>query len=105
MKKSGRTHKKISTGSKYEKFGLLYGDFINLCKKIKKMKHLKLEGISVHIGSQITDVRPFSNVLSLLNKLLKKINVNFKYIDLGGGMGISYSKKEKGINLKKIGGV
>ena len=60
---SGKTHKKISTGGKAEKFGLVYGDFINLCKKIKKMKNINLEGISVHIGSQITNVEPFRKVL------------------------------------------
>ena len=50
---TGKTHEKISTGGKDEKFGLVYNDFINLCKKIKKMKNLNLQGLSVHIGSQI----------------------------------------------------
>ena len=98
---TGKTHKKISTGGKQEKFGLTQYDFLNLCKKVKKMKNLKLEGISVHIGSQITNVNPFKKVLSVLNAIIKKTKINFKYIDLGGGMGISYSKKEKPINLKK----
>ena len=98
---TGKTHKKISTGGKQEKFGLTQYDFLNLCKKVKKMKNLKLEGISVHIGSQITNVNPFKKVLSVLNTIIKKTKINFKYIDLGGGMGISYSKKEKPINLKK----
>jgi len=98
---TGKTHKKISTGGKNEKFGLLYNDCINLCKKIKKMKNLKLEGLSVHIGSQITNVKPFKQVLSVLNKVLNKTKINFKFLDLGGGMGISYSNKEKKLNLKK----
>jgi diaminopimelate decarboxylase len=98
---SGNTHKKISTGGKDEKFGLLYGDFINLCKKIQKMKNLKLEGLSVHIGSQITNIKPFKDMLSILDKLIKRIKIDFKFIDLGGGMGISYSNKEKKLNLKK----
>jgi len=59
----GKTHQKISTGGKDEKFGLTYNDFVNLCIKIRKMKNLKLEGISVHIGSQITNVKPFKKVL------------------------------------------
>tara|TARA_B100000686_G_scaffold286982_1_gene312132 strand:- start:750 stop:1979 length:1230 start_codon:yes stop_codon:yes gene_type:complete len=96
---TGKTHEKISTGGKNEKFGLLYNDFINLCKKIKKMKNLKLEGISVHIGSQITSIGPFKKMLSVINKTINKTKINFKFIDLGGGMGISYSKKEKQINL------
>jgi len=98
---TGKTHKKISTGGKNEKFGLLYNDCVNLCQKIKIMKNLKLEGLSVHIGSQITSVKPFKNVLSVLNKILNKTKINFKFIDLGGGMGISYSNKEKQLNLKQ----
>ena len=98
---TGKTHKKISTGGKGEKFGLIYNDFINLCKKIRKMRNLKLEGLSVHIGSQITNVKPFKEVLSKINKIINKTKMNFKFIDLGGGMGISYSKKEKQLNLKQ----
>ena len=98
---TGKTHKKISTGGKNEKFGLLYNDCISLCKKIKKMKNLRLEGLSVHIGSQITNLKPFSEVLSILNKVLNKTKIDFKFIDLGGGMGISYLGKEKKLDLKK----
>jgi len=98
---AGETHKKISTGRKNEKFGLLYNDCVKLCQKIKRMKNLKLEGLSVHIGSQITNVKPFKKVLSILNKILNKTKIDFKFIDLGGGMGISYSNKEKKLNLKK----
>jgi len=98
---TGKTHQKISTGGKDEKFGLAYNDFINLCKKIRKMKNLNLEGISVHIGSQITNVHPFKKVLSVINKIINKTKINFKFIDLGGGMGIPYSKKEKQINLRE----
>jgi len=86
---TGKTHQKISTGGKDEKFGLVYNDFINLCKKIRKMKNLKMEGISVHIGSQITNIKPFKEVLSTINKVINTTKMNFKFIDLGGGMGIS----------------
>ena len=98
---TGKTHQKISTGGKDEKFGLVSKDFINLCKKINKMRNLNLKGISVHIGSQITSVEPFKKVLTIINKIINKTKINFEFIDLGGGMGISYSKKEKQINLKK----
>ena len=98
---TGKTHKKISTGGKNEKFGLIYNDFVNLCKKIRKMKNLKLEGISVHIGSQITNIEPFKRVLSSINKVTNKTGINFKFIDLGGGVGIPYSKKEKEYNLRQ----
>jgi len=98
---TGKTHQKISTGGKDEKFGLVYKDFINLISKVKKMKNLELDGISVHIGSQITNIKPFKKVLSIINKIIKKTKMNFKFIDLGGGMGVSYVKKEKQLNLKQ----
>tara|TARA_B100000029_G_scaffold34729_1_gene32652 strand:- start:143 stop:1372 length:1230 start_codon:yes stop_codon:yes gene_type:complete len=98
---TGKTHQKISTGGKDEKFGLLYKDFINLSKKIMRMKNLKLDGLSVHIGSQITNVQPFKKVLSVINRIINETKINFKFIDLGGGLGISYSKKEKQINLSE----
>jgi len=95
----GKTHQKISTGGKNEKFGLSYNDFLSLCKKIKKMKNINLLGISVHIGSQITKTNPFKEVLDVINKIIRQTKINFKFIDLGGGMGISYSKNQKQINL------
>jgi|TARA_B110000438_G_C15806510_1_gene647640 diaminopimelate decarboxylase len=97
---TGKTHKKISTGGKNDKFGLVYNDFINLCTKIKKMKNLKLDGISVHIGSQLVNIKPFKEVLSIIDKIINRSKINFKFIDLGGGMGISYTKKGKQLNLK-----
>ena len=102
---TGKTHKKISTGGKDEKFGLIYNDFINLSQKIRKMKNMKLEGLSVHIGSQITNIKPFVKVLSIINKIIKKTRINFKFIDLGGGMGISYTNYEKDLNLKRYAGL
>ena len=97
---SGKTHKKISTGGKDEKFGLPYNNFINLCKKIKQMKNLKLEGLSVHIGSQITNIEPFRRVLAVIDKVIEKTKINFKFIDLGGGMGSSYNSNDNQLNIK-----
>ena len=82
-----------------DKFGLSYRDCVNFCKKINTFKNLKLNGLSVHIGSQITSVKPFGQVLTLINKIINETKINFKFIDLGGGMGISYSQNEKPINL------
>jgi diaminopimelate decarboxylase len=96
---TGKTNKKISTGGKDDKFGLGYNDYIAVCKKISKMKNLKLDGLSVHIGSQITNIKPFKKVLKVINKIINKTKINFKFIDLGGGMGISYSQNQSGLNL------
>jgi diaminopimelate decarboxylase len=96
----GKTHKKISTGGKDDKFGLSYKDCINFCKKIKNFKNIKLDGLSVHIGSQITNIKPFKEVLAIIDKLIDKTKIKFKFIDLGGGMGIAYSSMGKKLNLK-----
>ena len=98
---TGETNRKISTGGRNDKFGLGYNDCINLCKKISKMENLKLNGLSVHIGSQINNIKPFKQVLAVINKIIIQTKINFKYIDLGGGMGISYSDKEKKLDLNK----
>jgi len=98
---TGKTNKKISTGSNDDKFGLNYKDFIDLSKKIEKMKNLKLQGLSVHIGSQIINIKPFKLVLNIINKIINETKINFKFIDLGGGMGISYSNKEKDLDLNQ----
>jgi len=98
---TGKTHKKISTGGRHNKFGLSYNDCINLCRKINNLRNLKLDGLSVHIGSQITNVKPFKQVLIMINQIIFETKINFKFIDLGGGMGISYSNREKKLDLNQ----
>ncbi len=93
------THRKISTGSSTDKFGLSKKEFVSLCKKISKFKNIKLEAISVHIGSQILSDRPFRKSLNIIADIINKTKIRFKFIDLGGGFGISYNKKDRKINL------
>ena len=64
-----------------------------------KFKNIKLEALSVHIGSQILNDGPFKKTLNIMNNLIKELKLNIKYVDLGGGFGINYSDKEKPINL------
>jgi len=96
-----KTHKKISTGKANNKFGVSIKNFSVFFKEIKKLKNIKLEALSVHIGSQILTDVPYKRVLIVLSKLIKNLNLNLKYIDLGGGFGINYNKKDKPINLTK----
>ena len=96
-----KTHKKISTGKADNKFGISIKNFSMFFKEIKKLKNIKLEALSVHIGSQILTDIPYKKVLSVLSKLIKNLDLKLKYVDLGGGFGINYSKKDKPINLKK----
>jgi len=94
------THKKISTGKAEDKFGLSKTNLISFCLNSKKLKNLRLNAISVHIGSQILSENPFKKTLKVLEEIIKKTKINFKFVDLGGGFGITYKKKERKINLK-----
>ena len=96
-----KTHKKISTGKANNKFGVSIKNFSIFFKEIKKLKNIKLEALSVHIGSQILTDIPYKRVLTVLSKLIKNLDLNLKYIDLGGGFGINYNKKDKPVNLKR----
>jgi len=95
-----KTHRKISTGKAQDKFGVSINDLIHLSKNLNKYKNLKLDAISVHIGSQILSENPFRKTLKVLGKIIQSLNLHLKFVDLGGGFGISYEKKEKKINLK-----
>ena len=94
-----KTHKKISTGKAENKFGVSIRNFSSFYKNIKQFKNLKIDAISVHIGSQILSDTPYKKTLDVLAKVIKDLNINLKYIDLGGGFGIKYNRKDKQINL------
>ncbi len=94
------THKKISTGKAEDKFGLSKTSLISFCLSIKRLKNLRLNAISVHIGSQILSENPFKKTLKILEEIIKRTKINFKFVDLGGGFGITYKKNDRKINLK-----
>tara|TARA_Y100000591_G_scaffold294524_1_gene283179 strand:- start:1425 stop:2645 length:1221 start_codon:yes stop_codon:yes gene_type:complete len=96
-----KTLNQISTGKKENKFGIDEKKFLELVKYCKKSKNIDLKCLSVHIGSQILDHKPYEKMLNVLDKVIKKANYNFKFIDLGGGMGISYEKNSKSLDYKK----
>ena len=96
-----KTHKNISTGKAENKFGLSIKNFKAFLKTIESFKNVKLEALSVHIGSQILNDTPFKKTLNVMSKLIKELKLNLKYVDLGGGFGINYTDKEKPINLSK----
>ena len=96
-----KTLKKISTGKKEDKFGLTEFNFLKIIKKYKNSKNLNLKCLSVHIGSQILSSQPYEKMLKVVDRIIKKTNYKFEFIDLGGGMGISYNKKVKNLNYKK----
>jgi len=94
-----KTHKKISTGKAENKFGVSIKNFSSFYKKIKQFKNLKINALSVHIGSQILSDTPYKKTLDVLSKVIIDLKIKLKYVDLGGGFGIKYSKKDKQISL------
>ena len=94
-----KTHKKISTGKAENKFGVSIKNFSFFYKKITQFKNLKIDALSVHIGSQILSDTPYKKTLDVLLRVIKDLNIKLKYVDLGGGFGIKYEKKDKKINL------
>ena len=96
-----KTHKNISTGKAENKFGLSIKNFKIFLKTVKSFKNVKLDALSVHIGSQILNDAPFRKTLNVMSKLIKELKLNLKYVDLGGGFGINYTDREKPINLSK----
>ncbi len=98
---NAKTLSQISTGKRGDKFGVDKKMFFELVNYTKNSKNINLKCLSVHIGSQILDHKPYEKMLTVINKIIKKSNHKFKFIDLGGGMGISYKDKSKKLNYQK----
>ena len=96
-----KTLKQISTGKKENKFGVSEKIFFDLVNYTTLSKNINLKCLSVHIGSQILDHKPYEKMLNVVDKVIKKSNHKFEFIDLGGGMGISYEKNNKKLNYQR----
>ncbi len=89
-----KTHPYISTGLKKNKFGINTEAAIESYRVADGLDHVDIVGIDCHIGSQITDTKPFEAALKSLKALiadLKEMDINIKYLDMGGGLGITYA--------------
>jgi diaminopimelate decarboxylase len=92
-----KTHPYITTGLKETKFGMCANDALQLYRRAAKSKHIKIQGISCHLGSQLTTLDPFLLAIDQLLNLaeqLEKENILLKTINLGGGLGVSYQSEK-----------
>ena len=96
-----KTLSQISTGKKENKFGVNEKIFLELVSYCKSSKNISLKCLSVHIGSQILDYKPYEKMLKIIDKIIIKTKHKFEFIDLGGGMGISYNDNNKKLDYKK----
>jgi diaminopimelate decarboxylase len=87
------THPYISTGLRKHKFGVPIGEARELYATAGKSKYLQVAGVSVHIGSQITQLAPFAAAMERVAELVRQLENDghkIQYVDAGGGLGISY---------------
>jgi len=89
-----KTHKHISTGNKTHKFGLLEKDILESLHNKKLWSHSKLVGLSVHIGSQLLDLKATKRALMILSAVALKMGPDLEFIDVGGGLGVDYHPDE-----------
>lgn len=88
------THAKITTGTYENKFGIAFEEIAGVYERASKLKNLKLRGLQMHIGSQLTEVAPFvaavKKVIPLFQQLAAKYK--FEFLSIGGGLGIRYQE-------------
>jgi diaminopimelate decarboxylase len=91
------THPYISTGLHKHKFGVPIHEARALYAKASGARHLRVAGVSVHIGSQITDVVPFGQAIARVAQLVRTLRADgheITYVDAGGGLGIAYEESD-----------
>jgi diaminopimelate decarboxylase len=91
-----KTHPYISTGLRKNKFGIDTVSALEGYRIASKMAHIDIIGVDCHIGSQITQVQPFKDALESLKGLIRELAqqaIQIRYLDMGGGLGITYDKE------------
>jgi diaminopimelate decarboxylase len=92
-----KTHPYISTGTKNHKFGVALTEARSLYESILGMPEMEIVGVACHIGSQITEIEPFREALASIREFviaLRSSGIRLRYLDFGGGLGISYKGEE-----------
>ena len=90
---SAKTHPYIATGLHQHKFGIPIEEARSTYARVLGSKYLRVSGVSVHIGSQITDTRPFGQAMERVAELVRELRADghgIDYVDAGGGLGIDY---------------
>jgi diaminopimelate decarboxylase len=94
---SAKTHPYIATGLQQHKFGIPIQEARALYARTMGQKYLRMAGVSVHIGSQITELGPFEKAIYRVAELVQQLRSDghdIKYVDAGGGLGIDYGERE-----------
>lgn len=92
-----KTHPYISTGLKANKFGIEKEQAISVYQKAASMSHVKITGMDCHIGSQLTELSPFTDALDRLLTLIDELadlGIQIEHLDVGGGLGVTYKDEQ-----------
>ena len=92
-----KTHPYISTGLKKNKFGINIKQSLEEYRLAQALPHIAIVGVDCHIGSQLLATQPFLEAIQKVKKLitqLKELKIDIQYLDLGGGLGITYDQEE-----------
>jgi diaminopimelate decarboxylase len=92
-----QTHPYISTGLKKNKFGIHIQESIQQYQLARELPHIEIRGVDCHIGSQLLMTDPFLEAVRKLKKLIQQLTdlgIQIRYLDLGGGLGITYDQEE-----------
>jgi len=92
------THAKITTGLNENKFGLAMEDMLPAIRRAQELPAVKYVGLHFHIGSQITELEPFENLVQRVNELQNVLDaegIRTEWINVGGGLGVNYAQPEE----------
>ena len=92
------THAKITTGLNENKFGLAMEDMLPAIRRAQELPAVKYVGLHFHIGSQLTDLEPFENLVQRVNELQNVLDaegIRTEWINVGGGLGVNYAQPEE----------
>jgi diaminopimelate decarboxylase len=92
-----KTHAYISTGLAKNKFGIPIEQAERIYLRAKELSHIKILGVSCHIGSQLTEISPFTETLHKVKQFIQRLEkhgISINYLDLGGGLGVRYQDEK-----------
>ena len=99
-----KTHRKISTGKSENKFGIPIGRAREAYARAAALPGIRVTGVDMHIGSQITDLEPYDNATALLAELARDLMAeghSLHHIDLGGGLGVPYRETTTRLPIRR----
>jgi diaminopimelate decarboxylase len=102
-------HPYTRTGEKGMKFGIPFDEALSVAKVAARFPNLRLLGVDMHVGSQISQFAPYEvglqRLLHLRREIERDTKVKLEYLDIGGGLAVTYDAAERGVDVEEFGQV